>query len=97
MRANRDAAVKLKAYDIGFGDATATTPATVAERDLQDWLARMVATLGAGAQANVQYLGNSIVAVRLRWNDTRGDTLNVQSGGMTATTGTVTFEMRARI
>jgi type IV pilus assembly protein PilV len=95
MRANRDA-VKQKAYNIGYGDATAETPATVAERDLKDWLERMGATLGAGAQANVEYLGNSIVAVRLKWNDTRGDTLNSQGGGMKET-GPVVFEMRARI
>jgi type IV pilus assembly protein PilV len=96
MRANRAAALN-KAYDIDFGEQTATKPATVAEHDLQDWLARISATLGTNAQAQVQFLGNSMVSVSLMWNDARGDTLNTTNGAMSTATTTSNFEMRVRI
>ena len=94
MRANRTVATQSNAYNIAFGEGTASTPATVAEQDLKDWLARMHAVLGPNAQAQVQSLGDSLVTVQLRWNDTHGDVLSTAAGG---TTGTVVFEMRARI
>jgi hypothetical protein len=96
MRANRDAAINGD-YSIDFGEATATSPATLAELDLQDWLLRVSASLGSTAQAQVESLGNSMFAIRLRWDDSHGDTMNTSSGAMTASTGTVTFEMRTRI
>ena len=95
MRANRTAAVTgaagASAYDIGFGQATAASPATLAEQDLKDWLARIAATLPAGAEAQVQSLGNAMFAIRIRWDDTRGDS----NGDLN--TGVITFEMRTRI
>jgi type IV pilus assembly protein PilV len=96
MRANRNAA-KAGLYDIDFGDATAATPATVAERDLKDWLARVTDALGATAKARVRKLSDSMYEVMIRWDDTHGDAQNTQSGALSATTGTVTFEMRTWI
>jgi type IV pilus assembly protein PilV len=100
MRANRIAATTgaagSSAYDIGFGQKTAEKPATRAETDLQEWLERVAATMPAGTQAQVQSLGNTMFVIRLRWSDTRGDTLKSANMGGTGT-GTVTFEMRTRI
>lgn len=96
MRANRAAAL-ANAYNIGFGEATASSPATVAERDLKDWLDRVSASLPGSPTAQVQSLGNAMFAIRIRWNDTHGDSLNTSSGAMSAVTGDVTFEMRTRI
>jgi len=93
MRANR---TQASAYAIGFGDATAAAPGTVAEKDLQGWLTRVTGSLGAGAQAQVQDLGASNFAIRLRWNDSHGDTLNTTTG-MSIGTGIVTFELLTRI
>jgi type IV pilus assembly protein PilV len=100
MRANRTAAIN-DAYNIDFGEETATSPTTVAEKDLQDWIERVKGALGVNAQVQVEKLGASslgtaMVVVRLRWDDTHGDTLNT-GGGMSTETGDVTFEMRARI
>jgi type IV pilus assembly protein PilV len=96
MRANRNVATNTTAYNIDFGEDTAASPATVAENDLKDWLVRLKNALGPDAQAQVQNLGNSMVAVRLRWNDSHGDTLNSANSAMTATPD-ITFEIRARI
>lgn len=80
MRANRDAAVAGQ-YDIEFGDAPPTTPATTAEIDLAAWRNRLVATLPAGAAGTLESQPSGEIAtdpatdtitVRIRWDDTKG-------------------------
>lgn len=80
MRANRDAAL-AGLYDIEFGDAPATTPATTAETDVAAWRARLLATLPAGAAGTdaSQPSGaietdpvTDTIAVQIRWDDSKG-------------------------
>jgi type IV pilus assembly protein PilV len=72
MRANRDEAL-AELYDIDFGEETAEEPETIAESDLQEWLARVSGSLPTGAVAQIEHMGASTFAIRLRWDDARGD------------------------
>lgn len=81
MRANRDAAVAGQ-YDIEFGDAPPTNPATTAEIDLAAWRNRLVATLPAGGAIGAVVTEPSgeiatdaatdTITVRIRWDDSKG-------------------------
>lgn len=89
MRANRPEALS-DLYDIDFGEVTAPSPGTRAERDLSDWLTRIGGSL-PGATAQIEHMNASTFAIRIRWDDTHGDASTVDA------TGVVTFEMRVGI
>ena len=97
MRANRQAAM-AGGYLTEFGADLPSTATTIAEADLIDWKTRLSAgtLLPPGADGEIAWAdpANGVVAIRIQWDDSHGDTQDAQA---TSGTGVVTFEMRTRI
>jgi type IV pilus assembly protein PilV len=95
MRANRQEAL-AGSYISAFGAALPSSPATLAETDLVAWKTRVTngSLLPVGANAEIAWADatNRVIAIRIRWDDSHGDTQEAQNA-----TGVITFEMRTRV
>jgi type IV pilus assembly protein PilV len=99
MRANRTGALKDE-YVLAFDDDAPSATDTVAERDLAAWRTRVTSgtVLPADANGEIAWADkpNGVVAIRIQWTDTHGDTQAAQATAGQET-GLITFEMRTRI
>ncbi len=71
MRANRVAALSKSEYNTGKMMCAAGSTDTLAQKDINRWLAAMQATLGSSTCGQVQCGADGLCKVSVQWDDTR--------------------------